>query len=149
MIALPAIAGLISAAVSARRFLNRNAAVALAVASVGVVVVGAAAGGIAWLRHDAAAVATARERAEAELRRLRAENAIWKSSVARRTRILEMRAISIEAQEHEIAILSKQLKDARDATKVDPRRPVIPADDPWLRHGAAGTPTGDRPGPRR
>lgn len=147
---LAAIAGAVAAADVAGRFLNRNTVLALGAGAIAVAVLAGGLAGLVWLRADAARDATAAVTAAAEVRRLEAEAATLRAAIARSERILTARTLSIETQEHEIAELQRQINAARAASRVDRSSPVVPADDPWLRHGAAArTPAGSVPGGSR
>lgn len=141
-----------SARAAAGRYVNGSAGMALlAAAVVASLAIGATLTGLAMLARERRAIADAltAERALVAARRLAAENAIWRRAVARRDAILSQRDSSQTAQETEIATLKQQLDDARRASRVDRSSPVVPGDDPWLRHGAAAAKPGDRPGDRR
>lgn len=105
----------------------------------GAIALGAASLKVRSIVHDrnVAREATEIERAAAEVRRLRAERAILAAAARRGEQLAAERAADIERQSHAIADLEEQLSHARAETTVDPRMPVVGADDPWLRGGAA------------
>lgn len=120
------------------------------------VLVGGAALGLAWLRHDAAGDASSAAVARCDAREhlvalagARAEAEALRRAAAQKDAEIEMRRVQQELAEEELSRIERDMEKARaESAKGGGGRGIAIPDDGWLRQGAGARAAGGAAGRR-